>query len=56
MQTVGDLPIWEAGLSVTVQAGPARVTCSLTTFHHDAKIDAPKRDFHAYGVAEFESS
>jgi hypothetical protein len=55
VQTVGDLPIWEAGLSVTIQAGPARVTSSLSTFHHDTEIEAPERDFHPYSVAELES-
>ncbi len=54
VQTLGGLPIWEAGLSVTVQTGPDRVTCSHTTFHYDAKVAVPKRDFHAYDVGELE--
>src|SRR5215510_2359711 len=29
VQTFRGLPIWEAGVSVTLQAGPARVTSSL---------------------------
>ncbi len=54
VQTLGDLPIWEAGVSVTVQAEPDCVTGSLSTFHHDAKVEAPERDFQPYSMAEFE--
>ncbi len=55
VQTLGGLPIWEAGLSVTVQTGPERVTSSFTTFHRDAEVETPQRDFRPYGVAELES-
>ena len=54
VQTLGDLPIVEAGLSVTVQAGPDRVTSSFSTFHHDAKVDAPEREFQPYSASELE--
>jgi zinc metalloprotease ZmpB len=54
VQTVGDLPIWEAGLSVTIQAEPDRVTSSVSTFHHDADFERPERDFQTYSVAELE--
>jgi hypothetical protein len=54
VQTLGELPIWEAGLSVTVQTEPDRVTSSLSSFHHDAKVEVPRRDFHPYSVAELE--
>ena len=54
VQTLGGLVIEEAGLSVTVQAGPDRITSSLSTFHHEAKIEAPEREFHPYSVPELE--
>jgi zinc metalloprotease ZmpB len=54
VQTLGGLPIWEAGVSVTVQAGPARVTSSFSTFHHDAKVEPPERDFHPFQPPELE--
>jgi hypothetical protein len=54
VQTLGDLPIWEAGLSITVQTGPDRVTSSFSTFHHDAKVEVPKGDFHPYSTADLE--
>ena len=55
VQTLGDLAIWEAGLSVTIQAGPNRVTSSLSTFHHDVNIEPPERGFRLYGVRELQS-
>jgi hypothetical protein len=54
VQTLGDLPIGEAGLSVTVQARPDRVTSSFSTFHHDARVAAPEREFRPYSVSELE--
>src|SRR6266545_1788217 len=54
VQTVGDLPIWEAGLSVTIQDEPDRVTSSFSTFHRDPEFEPPERDFHPYSVAELE--
>ena len=55
VQTMGGLPIWEAGLSVTIQSGPDRVTSSLSTFHHDAKVEPPERDFRPYSLDDLES-
>ncbi|MGA8499350.1 MAG: hypothetical protein WB764_27975 [Xanthobacteraceae bacterium] len=55
LQTVGGLPVWEAGLSVTIQARPDRVTSSLSTFHHDTEIEAPERDFRPYSGVKLES-
>jgi len=52
VQTLGGLPIWEAGVSVTLQSGPDRVTSSFSTFHHDAKVARPEREFHPYDIAE----
>jgi len=53
-QTLIGLPIWEAGVSVTIQAGPERVTSSFSTFHHDAKVEPPEREFRPYQLAELE--
>lgn len=52
VQTLGGLPIWEAGVSVTVQSGPARVTSSYSTFHHDIKVESPAKEFREISVAE----
>ena len=54
VQTLGDLPIWEAGLNITVQTGPDRVTSSFSTFHHDAKVEFPEGDFHPDTTADLE--
>jgi hypothetical protein len=54
VQTLRDLPIWEAGVGVTTQQGPNRVTSSFSTFHHNAKVETPKHEFHAYSIAELE--
>ncbi|HKO42982.1 MAG TPA: hypothetical protein VJU84_06825 [Pyrinomonadaceae bacterium] len=34
-QTYGGLPIWKAGVSVTIQPEPMRVTASQSSVHHD---------------------
>src|SRR4029077_17728963 len=52
VQTLGGLPIWEAGFSVTLQGGPNRVTSSFSTYHHDAKVETPGKEFRRYGVQE----
>jgi hypothetical protein len=52
VQTLGTLPIWEAGFSATVQQGPQRITSSFATLHHDAKVEPPERDFRPYSVEE----
>jgi hypothetical protein len=52
VQTVGGLPIWEAGVSVTLQSAPDRVTSSVSTFHHDIELEPPERDFRPYDAAE----
>jgi hypothetical protein len=54
VQTLGDLPIWEAGLTVMVQTEPDCVTSSFSTFHHDAKVEPAERDFRPYSAAELE--
>jgi len=54
-QTFGDLPIWQAGLSVTVHVGPDRVTSSFSTFRHDVRVEGPVGDFRPHGLAELES-
>lgn len=38
-QTHMGLPIWEAGLSVTMHANPLRATSSLSTYHHAIKME-----------------
>src|SRR5205807_1985858 len=43
VETVGGLPIWEAGFSLTIQ--PHGVTSSYSTFHYKVKVDDPRRDF-----------
>jgi zinc metalloprotease ZmpB len=52
VQTIGGLPIWEAGLSVAVQPDPRRVTSSYSTFHHNAKVLKPAREFRPITPAE----
>jgi zinc metalloprotease ZmpB len=37
-QTYGGLPVWEAGLSVTIQPNPMRVTASQSSVHHDVTV------------------
>lgn len=54
VQTIGGLPIWEAGLSVTVQPDPGRVTSSYSTFHHDAKVENADPEFRPMPRAEVE--
>jgi zinc metalloprotease ZmpB len=52
VQTLGGLPIWEAGLSVTAQ--PGRVTSSYSTFHHGAKVQGAAGDFRPLSLVEIE--
>lgn len=40
-QTVLGLPIWEAGVSVTVHDRPLRVTSAVNTLHYDVKVKRP---------------
>lgn len=37
-QTYGGLPVWEAGVSVTIQPAPMRVTASQSSVHHDVTV------------------
>jgi zinc metalloprotease ZmpB len=39
-QTYNGLPVWKAGVSVTIQSEPLRVTASQSSVHHD--IDVPQ--------------
>jgi hypothetical protein len=52
VQTVGSLPIWEAGLSLTIQ--PSGVTSSYSTFHYNVKVEDPGRDFRPLSPADLE--
>jgi zinc metalloprotease ZmpB len=52
VQTLGSLPIWEAGFSVTIQSGPDRVTSSFSTFHYDAKVEAQPGEFRPITAAD----
>ena len=54
VQTLGGLPIWEAGVSVTVQPEPRRVTSSYSTYHYDAKVEKPEREFRPIPAATLE--
>jgi hypothetical protein len=54
VQTLGGLPIWEAGLSIAVQSDPPRVTSSYSTFHHEAKVQKPAGEFRPISSAELE--
>jgi hypothetical protein len=56
VQSLGGLPIWEAGVSVTLQDGPDRVTSSFSTFHHDVTVEAPEKEFRPLSVAELRRS
>jgi zinc metalloprotease ZmpB len=42
-QTRWSLPIWEAGLGVSILAGPQRVTSSRSTLHTDPSFHAPSK-------------
>jgi hypothetical protein len=37
-QTYQGLPVWEAGVSVTIQPNPMRVTASQSSVHHDVTL------------------
>jgi hypothetical protein len=37
-QTYNDLPVWEAGVSVTIQPEPLRVTASQSSIHSDVSL------------------
>ena len=37
-QTYQGLPVWEAGVSVTIQPNPMRVTASQSSIHHDVAV------------------
>lgn len=37
-QTYNGLPIWKAGVSVTIQSEPLRVTASQSSVHHDISV------------------
>ena len=37
-QTYQGLPVWEAGVSVTIQPNPMRVTASQSSVHHDVTV------------------
>jgi hypothetical protein len=39
-QTYAGLPIWKAGVSVTIQPEPMRVTASQSSVHHDVDLPA----------------
>lgn len=44
VETFRGLPIWEAGFSVTVQAGPNRVTSSCSTLHRDVSVEIQRKE------------
>lgn len=41
VQTHFGLPIWEAGVSVTLHSNPLRITSSTSSIHHDIKVEKP---------------
>ena len=43
-ETHFDLPIWEAGFSVTILSNPLRVVSSVSTVHLDVEVDRPNPD------------
>jgi hypothetical protein len=49
-QTYNNLPIWEAGVSVTIQPEPMRVTASQSSIHSDVSLpEGEALDAAAYG-------
>lgn len=56
VQTIGGLPIWEAGFGVTVQSDPLRVTSSWSTLHQGVKVAEPRPEFRSVGLGELEEA
>src|SRR5439155_13637431 len=49
-QTYRGLPVWEAGVNVTIQPQPMRVTASQSSVHQDVSVTPPDNlDEAAYG-------
>ena len=52
-QTYLGIPVWEAGVSITIQEDPLRVTRSQSSVHLDLNVDAPKRSDFLSEKTEF---
>jgi len=52
-QTYNNLPVWEAGVSVTIQPQPMRVTASQSSVHHDISLSQGENfDEPAYNLGD----